>query len=91
MEWTARGHAVLAPGYKVTTRTLERVYCGLHLTRDDAPMLRGFEQMSTDNRLRLAAHDLLQMLGLGLDPNDSSSLNPSHPQFVLRHGCPPAG
>lgn len=81
MEFQLMGHAVPAPGYKITNQTLVRAYCQLGLTKDDVPALRQLRGAQG------ASKDLLQIMGVDwVDPgNILSSENPS---YVLKGGCP---
>jgi hypothetical protein len=39
MEWTWTGHAIIAPGFRVTFETVKRVYCALSVSAVDTPAL----------------------------------------------------
>jgi hypothetical protein len=84
MQWTWMGHALPAPGWRITRDTLRRVWCEARLGPSDAPALRTLSR-ARDGRLEGAAGSLLHLIAQ--DEPENSILNAHHPQFVLRQGC----
>lgn len=81
MEFQVMGHAVPAPGYKVTPEGLARVYCRLGLTKNDEAALKQLRAGGT------ASEHLLQLVGsLWVDENNIFSAD--NPSYVLKDGCP---
>ena len=86
--WELMGHAIVAPGYKVTQGTVLRSFCKLKLTPSDASALRPLT--NGEDRLRSAASSLLAVLGADPKVGETSVMNPHHPEFLLKQGCPTA-
>jgi hypothetical protein len=81
MEFEVMGHAAPAPGYKVTTESLVRVYCRLGLTKNDEAALKQLRAGGT------ASEHLLQLVGsVWVDSNNVFSAQ--NPSYVLKEGCP---
>jgi hypothetical protein len=81
MEFELMGHAVPAPGYKITNQTLVRAYCRLGLSKADESALRQLRGAQG------ASKDLLQMLGVDwVDPGNI--LSSANPNYILKDGCP---
>jgi hypothetical protein len=90
MQFEWQGHAIIAPGYKVTFETVRRVYCQQKVNADD---LRFLEQLldSSDWRTQNGADFLIRLI-TGHDrygaPEDISSVfNPGNPAYLLKEGC----
>jgi len=81
MEFKWMGHAVPAPGYKVTAQTLVRVYCRLGLTKSDAPALKVLTGVGP------ASDDLLILVGEKW-VDRGNIFSPESPSYVLKGGCP---
>jgi hypothetical protein len=87
-EWL--GHAIIAPGYKVTFETVRRVYCEQEVSTDDLPAL-GQLMNAADWRIRNGG-DFLIRLVTGHDPYgtpepETSIFNPGNASYLLKDGC----
>lgn len=90
MEYEWFGHAIIAPGYRVTFETARLVYCELKIAPADLPVLGELLQ-AEDWRLQNGA-DFLIRLATGHDRHGTpeaevSIFNPSHPEYILKEGC----
>ncbi|MEO8131983.1 MAG: hypothetical protein ABJF23_11225 [Bryobacteraceae bacterium] len=89
MEWTWMGHAIIAPGFRVTWDALRRVYCHAKVNAADIPLLEAMKQGS-DWRLQDGADLLIRLIrsreGTAVEP-ESSIFNPANPQYPLKNGC----
>jgi hypothetical protein len=97
MQWTWMGHAIIAPGYRLTWSGLRRVYCREHITPADIPALEAMQRTSleamtrtSDWRLQSSADELIHLVnssnGQGTD-SENSIFNPKNPEYILKHGC----
>ncbi len=90
MEWTWLGHAIIAPGWRVTFRSVKRTYCAEKVGMDDLPSLERLRRATRDWRAELGADFLIRLVrnkdGGGDEPANSI-FNPDNPAFVLRGGC----
>ena len=103
LEWEWTGHAIIAPGWKVSFHTLRTTYCMENISPRDIPALKNLAQ-ATDMRLQQAASGLLTLLktlpgaalpGDAYDPHngevystdENSVFNPRNPRYILLGGC----
>jgi hypothetical protein len=90
MQWTWMGHAIVAPGFRVTWDGLARVWCATHITDADLPALEALRRASDDWRLESSASNLILILknrdGAGGEP-ENSIFHPKNPSYILRNGC----
>ena len=84
MQWTWFGHAIVAPGWRITWETLHKVWCEAGVGPPDAPALRLLAR-AREQRLAGAADSLLHLIEQ--DQPENSILNAKHPQYLLRSGC----
>jgi hypothetical protein len=59
MQWEWTGHAIVAPGWRITFDTLRRVYCDDKITVDDIAALK---HLAEDRRVENGAVGLLTLL-----------------------------
>jgi hypothetical protein len=89
MEWTWMGHAIIAPGWRVTWSALRQVYCRERIAAADLPALEYLKQAS-DWRLQEGADGLIRIIrnasGQATDP-ENSIFNPANPQYILMGDC----
>jgi len=89
MEWTWMGHAMIAPGWRVTWNALRQVYCREGISPVDLPALEYLKQGS-DWRLDDGADGLIRLIGSAngraAEP-ENSIFNPANPQYILKRGC----
>jgi hypothetical protein len=76
MTWM--GHAMIAPGWRVTWNALRQVYCREGISPVDLPALEYLKQGS-DGRLENGAD------GRAAEP-ENSIFSPANPQYILKHG-----
>lgn len=96
------GHAIPAPGYKVSFDTIRNAWCELDIGQSDVPILREMSNLSEwqiaslkisqirDGRIASGADDLLRLYYQvnNLDQEDKNSIfNPTNPSYILRDGC----
>ena len=89
LAWTWLGHAVIAPGWRVTWNGLRRVYCGEQVSEADVPALEAMARAS-DWRLQSGAENLLRLLRAAegaVDEPETSIFNPLHSEYLLKNGC----
>src|SRR5262245_51381716 len=60
MEWTWKGHAIIAPGWRITWQGLHRVYCGEKISAADIQALEMLARRP-DWRLESGAASLLRL------------------------------
>jgi hypothetical protein len=82
--WRSRGGAV---GYGITPRTVKRVFCRLRIRADDASALRTLDSASEEERVREAARDMLQLLGVAPYSQQRGVYQRDDPRYVLKGGC----
>jgi hypothetical protein len=68
MEWKWMGHAIVAPGFRVTWGSIRRVYCTLHVDAKDTQSLVQIVLWHrkgewNDDRIEFGATALLKLLG----------------------------
>jgi len=89
MEWTWMGHAIISPGWRLTSDGLRRVYCTEKIKESDLPTLESLKRAS-DWRLQTAAEDLIRIVtnigGTGTEP-DNSIFSPKNTDYILKDGC----
>jgi hypothetical protein len=89
MEWTWMGHAIVSPGWRVTSDGLRQTYCRTHVTAADIPALKELAK-STDWRLESSAGNLITLIenanGKGPEP-ENSIFHPKNAEYVLKGGC----
>lgn len=81
MEFELMGHVVPAPGYKVTSQTLVRVYCRLGLSKNDEAALKRLTGVGP------AADHLLELVG-AVSVDRGTIFHPQNPSYLLKDGCP---
>ena len=90
MEWTWFGHAIVSPGWRVTWDGLAHVWCAVHITDADIPLLDTLRHGSADWRLESGAEDLIHLLksrnSAGAE-DDGSLFDPKNPSWILKGGC----
>jgi len=89
MEWTWLGHAIIAPGWRLTWPGLRRVYCGANIAAADIPALETLARGS-DWRLESGAGNLLRLVAASAGTSDepeTSIFNPQNPDYLLKDGC----
>jgi hypothetical protein len=92
MEWTWMGHAIIAPGWRVTWGSLRRVFCTLHIdSRDTLALARIVVWYAkgerNDDRVEFGSSALLYLLGknaLEALP-DPESMPDEESKMRLRH------
>jgi hypothetical protein len=91
LEWDWFGHAIIAPGWRVTYRTARTVYCKKNIVPGDLPLLQTLKKpVDGDWRLSTAAGYLIRILNGRLGSSDEpewSVFNAKNPHYVLREGC----
>ncbi len=92
MQWSWLGHAIIAPGWRVSLESVRRTYCGEHIGPQDIPALEVLRHAAKDWRAESGADFLLRLLrdkdGAG-DEDVASVFNPANPSFLLKNGCAP--
>ena len=91
MEWTWLGHAIIAPGWRLTWPGLRRVYCGQNIAAADIPALETLAR-AADWRLETGAANMLRLVaasGGKSDEPETSIFKPQSPDYPLRGGCGP--
>src|SRR5579862_8380492 len=89
MEWTWMGHAIVSPGWRVTSNGLRRVYCREKIDASDLTALEAMK-MGSDWRLQDVADDLIRLLGGrdgGTHEPENSIFNPANANYILKDGC----
>ena len=90
MQWTWMGHAIIAPGWRLTAEGLAQVWCAARITDADLPALESLRHASMDWRLETAADDLMRIAknrrGDGDEP-ETSIFHPKNAAYVLKAGC----
>ena len=89
LEWTWLGHAIIAPGWRLTWPGLRRVYCGQNIAAADIPALETLAR-AADWRLETGAANLLRLVaasGGKSDEPETSIFNPQNPDYLLKDGC----
>jgi len=89
MEWTWMGHAIISPGWRVTWKSLRRVYCQEKPSAADLAVLERLKQGS-DWRLQDGADGLLRLVRSDSDPtyeSENTIFNPTNAQYILKGGC----
>jgi hypothetical protein len=82
------GHLFPMPGYSFPADAVRDVYCGLHITRNDAELLA---RMRDDPKAEGRAHVMASHLHALLTPAEQyehSIYTPGTPGYLLREGCP---
>jgi hypothetical protein len=87
LEFGWQSGASSAVGYAVTPRTIKKVFCRLRIRADDVPALSSLNQTREEERLRAAARDMLQLLGVAPYSQRSGVYNASDPRYALKGGC----
>jgi len=87
MEFGWQSSAGSTVGYGVTPRTIKKVFCRLRIRADDVPALSSLDQTREEARLRAAARDLLQLLGVAPYSQRSGVYHPDNPRYALKGGC----
>jgi hypothetical protein len=85
-EWTWMGHAIIAPGWRVTRSSVRRTYCREKVGVDDGAVLEALAK-SPDWRLQSGAESLLRLTRDQKQEDAASIFHPGNPQYVLRDGC----
>lgn len=89
MEWTWMGHAIVSPGWRVTSNGLRETYCRTHVTAADIPALKELAK-ATDWRLESGADNLITLIenadGKGAKP-ENSVFHPKNGHYILKGGC----
>lgn len=92
MQWSWLGHAIIAPGWRVSFESVRRTYCAEHIGQQDIAALEVLRRATKDWRAESGAESLLRLLrnkdGAG-DEDAASIFNPSNPSFLLKDGCAP--
>ena len=92
MQWTWTGHAIIAPGWRITFESVRRTYCAEKIGPQDIAALDRLRQTTTDWRAESGAEFLLRLVrnrdGSG-DEDITSIFNPANPSFILKNGCSP--
>jgi hypothetical protein len=89
MEWTWMGHAIVSPGWRITWRSLRRVYCREGIGVGDLAVLQRLKRTS-DWRLQDAADDLIRLIGTAsgqVNEPENSIFSPANPDYLLKGGC----
>jgi len=91
MQWTWMGHAIVAPGWRVTFASVRRTYCAEHVGPPDIPALEVLRKGARDWRAESGADFLLRLVrsvdGSGQE-SEVSIFNPANPSYILKDGCP---
>ena len=91
MQWTWTGHAIIAPGWRVTFQSVVRTYCGEKVSSKDIEALEALRKSSTDWRTESGADFLLRLVRSvdGSAREDANSIfNAHNPSYILNGGCP---
>ena len=84
------GHAIIAPGWRVTFESVRRTYCTEKIGLQDIGSLDILRKTTKDWRAESGAEFLLRLVrnkdGLG-DEDITSIFNPANPSFILKDGC----
>jgi hypothetical protein len=89
LEWTWFGHAIIAPGWRLTWQGLRRAYCSERISAADIPALETLVR-APDWRLENGAGNLPRLVSAqagGRDEPETSIFNPNHPDYLLKGGC----
>jgi hypothetical protein len=89
LEWTWRGHAIIAPGWRLTWPGLRQVYCGERIAAGDISALETLARGS-DWRLEGGAGNLLRLVAASAGTSDepeTSIFNRRNPDYLLKDGC----
>jgi hypothetical protein len=87
LSWGVGERASLTPAYLLGARALPKVYCELKLGAADLTVLQSMQSDERDARLAAASGELLLLLAPPADAAHSR-YHPSHPQYLLKGGCP---
>jgi hypothetical protein len=100
LSWGWQGHATLAPGWKMTSDGVRKVYCDKHISRADLPPLLAVcggdihPYMSciapTDARLATGVEGLIKtVIAVDGAPEDlkDTIYDPAGKNYILRNGC----
>jgi hypothetical protein len=92
LQWTWLGHAIIAPGWRVSFDSVRRTYCGEKIGPRGIAALELLRKSAKDWRAENGADFLLRLIrnkdGTG-DEDIASVFNPANPGFILKDGCPP--
>src|SRR5579871_5350219 len=92
LEWEWFGHAIIAPGWRVTYQTARDAYCKIHIVAADLPLLDGLKNKPVNGDWRLAtgsgylARILKSTDGTGNEPA-WSVFSTDNPRYILKGGC----
>ncbi len=90
MEWEWFGHAIVAPGWRVTWNSVRLTFCDLKLSSSDLLALEAMDRVllsspAADWRLAFGVSGLIRLLRPESDP--ASIFNPDNPSYILKDGC----
>ena len=90
LQWSWLGHAIIAPGWRVSFESVRRTYCGERIGPQDIAALEVLRRAAKDWRAESGADSLLRLLrnkdGNG-DEDAASIFTPANPSFILKDGC----
>jgi hypothetical protein len=97
LSWQWMGHAVMAPGYKPSFKSIRNVYCKLKVGKEDVKTLQDLKQYDPrrrwlpDWRLESGADMLLRIIASLDNKNEEAAgsiFDPKNSNYILKNGCP---
>ena len=91
LQWTWMGHAIIAPGWRVSFEGVRSTYCAEKIGAGDIAALDVLRQTAKDWRAESGAEFLLRLVrnkDSAGDEDIASIFNPANPSFILKNGCP---